>query len=152
MGDYCHYACVDMQTSLSYCTPADSVRCFALLQTLPRHFTPPLVRSQNGRVEIIPNDQGNRITPSYVSWDSNGERLIGDAAKNQATSNPEQVSTPVYPVPLRTRSLLLTLTHGRRSSISSDSSGATSMTRLFRLIGRYGESRFRWLASRIMTT
>jgi len=45
---------------------------------------------QNGRVEIIPNDQGNRITPSYVSWDPAGERLIGDAAKNQATVNPEQ--------------------------------------------------------------
>jgi heat shock protein 5 len=45
---------------------------------------------QNGRVEIIPNDQGNRITPSYVAWDSAGERLIGDAAKNQATVNPEQ--------------------------------------------------------------
>merc|ERR1719231_1142042 len=45
---------------------------------------------QNGRVEIIPNDQGNRITPSYVSWDPQGERLIGDAAKNQATVNPEQ--------------------------------------------------------------
>lgn len=41
---------------------------------------------KNGRVEIIANDQGNRITPSYVSWDSTtGERLIGDAAKNQAT-------------------------------------------------------------------
>ena len=45
---------------------------------------------QNGRVEIIPNDQGNRITPSYVAWDPAGERLIGDAAKNQATVNPEQ--------------------------------------------------------------
>jgi len=45
---------------------------------------------QNGRVEIIPNDQGNRITPSYVAWDMSGERLIGDAAKNQATVNPEQ--------------------------------------------------------------
>jgi heat shock protein 5 len=45
---------------------------------------------QNGRVEIIPNDQGNRITPSYVAWDEQGERLIGDAAKNQATVNPEQ--------------------------------------------------------------
>ncbi|CBJ48460.1 Molecular chaperones GRP78/BiP/KAR2, HSP70 superfamily [Ectocarpus siliculosus] len=44
---------------------------------------------KGGRVEIIANDQGNRITPSYVSWDSNGERLIGDAAKNQATINPE---------------------------------------------------------------
>ena len=44
---------------------------------------------QNGRVEIIANDQGNRITPSYVAWDDAGERLVGDAAKNQATINPE---------------------------------------------------------------
>jgi endoplasmic reticulum chaperone BiP len=43
---------------------------------------------KNGRVEIIPNDQGNRITPSYVAWDGE-ERLVGDAAKNQATVNPE---------------------------------------------------------------
>lgn len=43
---------------------------------------------RNGQVEIIANDQGNRITPSYVSW-SEGERLVGDAAKNQATINPE---------------------------------------------------------------
>mmetsp|Transcript_7242 Transcript_7242/g.9161 ORF Transcript_7242/g.9161 Transcript_7242/m.9161 type:complete len:661 (+) Transcript_7242:58-2040(+) len=44
---------------------------------------------QNGRVEIIANDQGNRITPSYVAWDNSGDRLVGDAAKNQATINPE---------------------------------------------------------------
>ena len=45
---------------------------------------------KNGRVEIIANDQGNRITPSYVAFTpDDGERLIGDAAKNQLTSNPE---------------------------------------------------------------
>ncbi|WKY16167.1 hypothetical protein Q1695_001112 [Nippostrongylus brasiliensis] len=45
---------------------------------------------KNGRVEIIANDQGNRITPSYVAFSGDsGERLIGDAAKNQLTINPE---------------------------------------------------------------
>jgi len=43
---------------------------------------------RNGQVEIIPNDQGNRITPSYVAWSAD-DRLVGDAAKNQATINPE---------------------------------------------------------------
>merc|ERR1719469_1779401 len=44
---------------------------------------------KNGRVEIIANDQGNRITPSYVAFIDGGDRLTGDAAKNQATINPE---------------------------------------------------------------
>ena len=43
---------------------------------------------RGGAVEIIPNDQGNRITPSMVAFTDEGERLVGDAAKNQATLNP----------------------------------------------------------------
>jgi len=43
---------------------------------------------KDGRVQIIANDQGNRITPSYVAF-TDEERLIGDAAKNQASLNPE---------------------------------------------------------------
>mmetsp|Transcript_17035 Transcript_17035/g.25787 ORF Transcript_17035/g.25787 Transcript_17035/m.25787 type:complete len:673 (+) Transcript_17035:163-2181(+) len=43
---------------------------------------------QKGQVEIIANDQGNRITPSYVAFGKD-QRLVGDAAKNQATVNPE---------------------------------------------------------------
>lgn len=42
---------------------------------------------QNDRVEIITNDQGNRTTPSWVAFAD--ERLVGEAAKNQATMNPE---------------------------------------------------------------
>jgi heat shock protein 5 len=42
---------------------------------------------QKGKVEILVNDQGNRITPSYVAF-TDEERLVGDAAKNQAAANP----------------------------------------------------------------
>lgn len=44
---------------------------------------------KNGRVEIIPNELGNRITPSFVAF-TDEERLVGEAAKNQAHMNPER--------------------------------------------------------------
>jgi heat shock protein 1/8 len=43
---------------------------------------------QNDRVEIIANEHGNRTTPSYVAF-TDSDRLIGDAAKNQAAQNPK---------------------------------------------------------------
>jgi len=43
---------------------------------------------KNDNVEIIANDQGNRTTPSYVSF-TNEERLVGDAGKQLAAANPK---------------------------------------------------------------
>ena len=41
----------------------------------------------NDKVEIIPNDQGLNTTPSYVAF-TDDEKLVGEAAKNQASMNP----------------------------------------------------------------
>ena len=44
---------------------------------------------KNGRVEIIPNEFGNRITPSFVAF-TDEERMVGESAKNQALLDPKR--------------------------------------------------------------
>ncbi len=44
---------------------------------------------EGGEVKIIPNREGNRTTPSVVAFTKNGERLVGQAAKRQSVTNPE---------------------------------------------------------------
>ena len=39
--------------------------------------------------KVIPNSEGNRTTPSIVAFTSGGERLVGQVAKRQAVTNPE---------------------------------------------------------------
>lgn len=43
---------------------------------------------QNGRAEILANEQGDRITASMVAFTAENERLVGTSAKNQAAMNP----------------------------------------------------------------
>ena len=42
-----------------------------------------------GEPKVIPNEEGNRTTPSVVAFTKTGERLVGQAAKRQAITNPE---------------------------------------------------------------
>lgn len=45
---------------------------------------------EGGEASVIPNAEGGRTTPSVVGFSKSGERLIGDAAKRQAITNPEK--------------------------------------------------------------
>ena len=44
---------------------------------------------EGGDPVVIPNAEGNRTTPSVVAFTKNGERLVGQTAKRQATINPD---------------------------------------------------------------
>jgi len=44
---------------------------------------------EGGEPTIIPNSEGGRITPSVVAFTKNGERLVGQVAKRQSITNPE---------------------------------------------------------------
>lgn len=50
---------------------------------------------KNKQISIIPNDLGDRITPSWVAFTDTGERLVGAAAKNQAAGNPNNTVSRV---------------------------------------------------------
>ncbi|MFQ6792794.1 MAG: molecular chaperone DnaK [Thomasclavelia sp.] len=43
---------------------------------------------EDGKAIIIPNDQGNKTTPSVVAFTNDGKRLVGESAKRQAVTNP----------------------------------------------------------------
>ncbi|MCI0703008.1 MAG: molecular chaperone DnaK [Planctomycetia bacterium] len=45
---------------------------------------------QGNEVTVIPNQEGNRLTPSVVAFTEKGERLVGDPAKRQAVTNPRR--------------------------------------------------------------
>src|SRR5262249_40360594 len=45
---------------------------------------------EGGEVKVIPNQEGNRLTPSVVAFTDKGERLVGDPAKRQAVTNPRR--------------------------------------------------------------
>ncbi|MBO5689806.1 MAG: Hsp70 family protein, partial [Lentisphaeria bacterium] len=44
---------------------------------------------EHGEAKVIPNAEGNRTTPSIVAFTKSGERLVGQTAKRQAVTNPQ---------------------------------------------------------------
>src|ERR671924_848672 len=44
---------------------------------------------ENGQPTVLVNQEGSRITPSVVAFTKDGERLVGQVAKRQAVTNPE---------------------------------------------------------------
>lgn len=48
-------------------------------------------RQADGNIKVIPNPEGNNITPSVVAFKADGEIVVGDAAKRQAVTNPDTV-------------------------------------------------------------
>src|SRR5438093_3520931 len=45
---------------------------------------------EGSEVKVIPNQEGNRLTPSVVAFTDKGDRLVGDPAKRQAITNPRR--------------------------------------------------------------
>ena len=47
----------------------------------------------DGTVKVIPNPEGTMTTPSVVAFKASGEEIVGNAAKRQAVTNPDTVSS-----------------------------------------------------------
>jgi len=47
----------------------------------------------DGKAKVIPNPEGTMTTPSVVAFKANGEEIVGNAAKRQAVTNPDTVSS-----------------------------------------------------------
>src|SRR5260370_9561796 len=45
---------------------------------------------EGSEVKVIPNQEGNRLTPSVVAFTDRGDGLVGDPAKRQAITNPRR--------------------------------------------------------------
>jgi hypothetical protein len=75
-----------------YLFASTTYSCVGFVPRVCRHFHRLILLARRvnkgGRIEIIPNDQGRRITPSWVSFPESGERLVGDSAKHAFHSNP----------------------------------------------------------------
>ena len=50
---------------------------------------------ENGKVNVIPNQEGAKTTPSVVAFTNDGKRLVGEVAKRQAAMNPEQTISSI---------------------------------------------------------
>src|SRR3954447_25752780 len=79
--------------------PADGGRCYWRKHTMAEEKiigidlgrTNSVVAVMEGNeVKVIPNQDGNRLTPSVVAFTDKGDRLVGDQAKRQAVTNPRR--------------------------------------------------------------
>ena len=51
------------------------------------------VMQADGKIKVIPNPEGTNTTPSVVAFKGTGEEIVGNAAKRQAITNPDTVSS-----------------------------------------------------------
>src|SRR3981189_3893502 len=83
---------------------------------------------EGGDTKVIENSEGARTTPSMVAFTDSGERLVGQAAKRQAVTNPMKTLYSVkrligrrFPAPIVTREQSLA-----RFKVGTPSNGAAS--------------------------